>query len=518
MQVTTRRREPRRGVYAVVVILFIGAVLVACGPRRPHSDYLSAARGNGTQAGAAASEPGTGADGSLSGTGADANGAGDQGAGGAAGGPGGGGAGTGRAANGATGGGRAGASGGGASDVGVTADSILVGNITSVGGALGPNVFSPSYFGASAYFRELNAKGGINGRQIKFVTCDDKEDPNVNLSCAQSLVQSQKVFAMVANDSRVGNGSANYINSTGAPSVGDFCIGNWCAKYPHIWGIPTSFRYPRDGKSVGVNGKEYAQDGPFKWLKDNVGVTKAAVFFYNIAISRQAGLLWADSLRRQGVDVVYYGGGSDQGENPAAPTFDADVVQMRSKGVDIVVNAIDMNGFQKLCQSMDRYSFTVKANVGNPQAYGQIIGSFSSPCRNSVFAFDNNTNYADPSNPEVARMQAAMKKYYPDVQLHQWALTGWASAAMFAEAVAAQGPNVTRAGVERWLAGLRDYTGGGLEAPHDFQWPYDYSKPSPNCFSIAQWQDSAKMMVTRAPISTCLTMPWVAYTPSNDGS
>ena len=145
-------------------------------------------------------------------------------------------------------------------------------------------------------------------------------------------------------------------------------------------------------------------------------------------------------------------------------------------------------------------------------------GGIRNPNYTSVFAFDNNTNYADASNPEVARMQAAMKKYYPDVQLHQWALTGWASAAMFAEAVAAQGPNVTRAGVERWLAGLRDYTGGGLEAPHDFQWPYDYSKPSPNCFSIAQWQDSAKMMVTRAPISTCLTMPWVAYTPSNDGS
>src|SRR5437588_4074819 len=318
--------------------------------------------------------------------------------------------------------------------------------ILFIGAALGPNVFSPSYFGASAYFRELNAKGGINGRQIKFVTCDDKEDPNVNLSCAQSLVQSQKVFAMVANDSRVGNGSANYINSTGAPSVGDFCIGNWCAKYPHIWGIPTSFRYPRDGKSVGVNGKEYAQDGPFKGLKDNVGVTKAAVFFYNIAISRQAGLLWADSLRRQGVDVVYYGGGSDQGENPAAPTYDTDVVQMRSKGVDMVVNAIDMNGFQKLCQAMDRYNFTVKANVGNPQAYGQVIGTFSSPCRNSVYSTDLAKNYADAGDPQVAEVRAAMQKYYPQVELHEWVLDGWAGAKRLPDGGAARAAHLTRTG------------------------------------------------------------------------
>ena len=75
-----------------------------------------------------------------------------------------------------------------------------------------------------------------------------------------------------------------------------------------------------------------------------------------------------------------------------------------------------------------------------------------------------------------------------------------------------------RAGVERWLRALRNYNAGGLAAPRDFQWPYDYSKPSPQCFSIAQWQDAAKTMVTRAPVDTCYTMPWVAYTPQNDGS
>src|SRR5207302_5495141 len=187
-----------------------------------------------------------------------------------------------------------------------------------------------------------------------------------------------------------------------------FCIGNHCAKYPMAFGNNAPFHYPRDGKTVGVNGQLYVQDGPWKWMKENLGVTKAAVFFYNIAISRQAGLLWADSVRRQGIDVVYYGGGSDQGENPAAPTYDTDEVQMRSKGVDMVVNAIDMNGFQKLCQAMDRYNFTVKANVGNPQAYGQIVGTFSSPCRNNVFAADYNANYADPSAPGVAEMRAAM--------------------------------------------------------------------------------------------------------------
>ena len=83
------------------------------------------------------------------------------------------------------------------------------------------------------------------------------------------------------------------------------------------------------------------------------------------------GLLWADSVRRQGIDVVYYGGGSDQGENPAAPTYDTDVVQMRSKGVDMVVNAIDMNGFQKLCQAMDRHDCRALVFSSSATVYGK---------------------------------------------------------------------------------------------------------------------------------------------------
>src|SRR5205814_1822668 len=124
----------------------------------------------------------------------------------------------------------------------------------------------------------------------------------------------------------------------------------------------------------------------------------------------------------------------------------------------------------------------------------------------------------DAGDPQVAEVRAAMAKYYPKVQFHEWVLDGWAAAKRFADGVAAQGANLTRAGVEKWLNALQNYTAGGLLAPVDYQWPYDYSKPSNQCFSIAQWQDSANTMVTRAPLSTCYVMPWVAYAPLDDGS
>jgi hypothetical protein len=48
---------------------------------------------------------------------------------------------------------------------------------------------------------------------------------------------------------------------------------------------------------------------------------------------------------------------------------------------------------------------------------------------------------------------------------------------------------------------------------------YDFSKPHPQCFIIAQWQDSANGYVTRAPLNTCYpNLGWIGYPASDDGS
>ena len=407
----------------------------------------------------------------------------------------------------------------GATDVGVSADTILVGNITSIGGPLGPDQFSPTYHGASAFFQALNDRGGINGRKIKFLTCDDVENVDQDRQCAVNLIQNQKVFALAASNTRVYNGAASYVDSQGVPDVGSEAIGNAYAKYHHLYGIVGVFRYPRDGKQVGLNGNEYTLDGSYRWFKEKVGISRAAVFFYTIAISRQAGLLEAASLRRQGVSVVYYGGGSDQGENVAAPSYDTDVINMRNDNVDTVWNTIDIGGFEKLCQAMDRYAFTVKANVSTIAGYGQLVGqAFSRPCRNSIYVVATSRSYADTANPAVAEVRATMQRYDPSYRLHQWVVEGFAGARLFSDGVASLGANVTRVGLERWLNGIRSYTAGDLLTPNDYQWPYDYGRPAPSCFNVAQWQDSAATFVTRSDTFTCYTMPWVAYQPQNDGS
>ena len=79
-----------------------------------------------------------------------------------------------------------------ASDVGVTADQIVIGNITAENGVLG-DAFAPAAAGMRAWAAAINAKGGIHGRQVVLKTCDDGESRNKTLECAKRLVEQDKV-------------------------------------------------------------------------------------------------------------------------------------------------------------------------------------------------------------------------------------------------------------------------------------------------------------------------------------
>lgn len=73
---------------------------------------------------------------------------------------------------------------------------IKVGNISSV---TGPVPLPEGIEGANAFFKTVNAKGGINGRKIELIAEDDKLDPVRAAQAARALVQQDKVVALVAD-------------------------------------------------------------------------------------------------------------------------------------------------------------------------------------------------------------------------------------------------------------------------------------------------------------------------------
>jgi hypothetical protein len=86
---------------------------------------------------------------------------------------------------------------------------------------------------------------------------------------------------------------------------------------------------------------------------------------------------------------------------------------------------------------------------------------------------------------------------------------------MFAEGVASMGADVTRKGLIQWLDGQRDWTLGGVMAGVDWRRdPINRDATTEECFTISQWQDSAKGWTSQANPFTCFDLPWVFYTAS----
>jgi branched-chain amino acid transport system substrate-binding protein len=501
-------------------------VLQACGTRLPNSAFVKAQQGSNANSLSAGDQAGT--DQSTGGgtTGADqaaaaggANGAGGSGAaGGAA-------AGTAKGAAGGAAGGAGGAGGPNtASDVGVTPTSIKIGNVTSIQGQFGPDAFSPSLYGLQAWANGINAKGGINGRKVSIDTCDDRDTGDGNLACSQKLVEQDKVFVFLANNSQSSSRSANYTYSKGVPDLG-FPLNNGYQKYPTMFDFYANNGALRDAKNVGINGRRYQESGQYRWFKQQKGINNAAVYFFNIAVSAQQGYAFEADLQAEGIQTVYEGGGSHSGENFAAPTFDTDVVNMKQKGVQGIWDAMDVGSNQKLCSAMDRGQMTsgnttLKAKVSTIEAWSQKVGTdFSSPCRNFVYSTGNSAPYADKSNPVVASFLADFSKYQPGRFLHEWATEGWAMGLEFQHAAESMGANLTRKGFMSWLNNLSAYTLDGFTRPHDYKPINPAAPPSSDCFSVVHWSDQAQTFAVEAPITTCYSnTKWVEADATDDGS
>ncbi len=405
-----------------------------------------------------------------------------------------------------------------ASDTGVTATALKVGNITAVNGALGPETFTPLMRGAKLYFQYKNAQGGINGRKVDFQSCDDAESPNQNKQCAQQLIEGAGVFALVSSGTDT-YAAASYINSKGVPDIG-YPIGNAYYKYPSLFSTLGSEGIPRDGKSVGVNGKLYAQTAVYRHFKQKVGVTRAGVLYYSIAISATAGHFIEDGLKKEGIAVAYRPNGGS-GVLPTQQSYDSDVIAMRQANVDGIWNAIDVAGFQKLCLSMDRNSFTVKANVSTVQGWAAKVGrDFSSPCKKTIYANSESAPYSVTGNPAVATVLNAKKQYDPGSLMHQWIIEGWGAAKTFDDATSSMGAAPTRKGFIAWMNAARNYTAGGIFHSIDWRPSQDFTKPAPDCFSLARWDETAKTFSNALGSAnfSCFTTDFYAYVPGDDGS
>ncbi len=402
-----------------------------------------------------------------------------------------------------------------ASDIGVSSSTITVGVLVSKTSPLGPDVFSGSYYGATAFFDALNRKGGINGRKVKVVACDDKGSGSGNVDCAHQLIDRDRVFALAGTTAFSYDG-APYVNQKGVPDVGGQPVGTAYDQYPHLWNIYGSDE-PRNGKTIGWDGKLYGGTEVYRWFKEERGAKRAAVVFYNVAPAARYAHLVENALRVEGYSV------REEQVDLGLANFDSIAVDIAANKVDTVFDAMDTPGNVRLCKALDAHKVKLIAKVTTAQGWvGTIKSDYaaSPTCRNSIYATSNSQNFDDPSKPGVKGFQEAVNRLYPDraAKSSEWELEGYASAQWLTDAMSSCGAQLTRQCVENYLRTTKNYTGHGLLTPRDFVVKKP-GKTAYSCLNVARWQDSANdgkggwVSQVDDMNKTCFTVPQLAYSP-----
>src|SRR4051812_45135922 len=83
----------------------------------------------------------------------------------------------------------------GLAEPGVTSNEILIGTSLPKSGPAG--AYGAVAGGAQAYFKSVNAHGGVYGRKLTLKVYDDGYDPARTLANVKRLVQANNVFALL---------------------------------------------------------------------------------------------------------------------------------------------------------------------------------------------------------------------------------------------------------------------------------------------------------------------------------
>lgn len=360
-----------------------------------------------------------------------------------------------------------GARNGGATDVGVTASQIVLGNVTTVSGPV-PGLFSGGVAGTKAFVAYVNSHGGIHGRKLTVLNADDRLDPGANRTQTRELAG--KVFAFVGSTSGVDNGGAEVLRETGVPDVG-------LGLLPDRSSLPNHF-------SPGPVRTDGYMTGPFNYFREKFpGVEKkAAMFWHSQATSRDNADLFKRVHEAAGYVFEYTAETS-----PTEPNYTSHVLQMRQKGVRYIFTVMETNSISRLAKAMQQQNFEVDVANFGPQTYSKLFLDTSGPAAEGTTVYVPHAMFEDAAQlPEMALFLQWMKRTAPRTTPDIFALYGWASGRLFEQALKAAGPQAKRATLLEQLRAIDQFDANGLLAAAG-----PASKRSVTCFVVATVRNGA---------------------------
>lgn len=339
---------------------------------------------------------------------------------------------------------------GGATDIGVTATSLTVGNVASLSGPI-PGLFEGAVNGTNAYLKYVNSTGGVYGRTLKLSVGDDQNECGANQNRYRDL--SPKVFAFVGGFSVFDECSARVMRPQPEVPIVQYALSGAANALPNLFSPQAS-----------VPG--YAT-GPFEyWSKKYGDKTKkvGSVYSQNAAAADSHRAISA-AAKSVGWEFIY-----ERGAASTEQDFTADIVRMRQDGVELVFlvattaqnaarikRAADSQGFKPVWIVQVAYDQSFITFAGGAEAAEGIEGA-------NLFSLYFGEEEGKRV-PEVGLYQQWMKRNNPKANLDVFSMYGWTSAKLFVQALKDAGPKATRAGLLASLKKVQEYDADGMLAP-----------------------------------------------------
>jgi ABC-type branched-subunit amino acid transport system substrate-binding protein len=372
-----------------------------------------------------------------------------------------------------SGGGGGSGGGGAASATGVTSSTVTIGSTQPLTGPAAPG-YSEIAPAADAYFKYINANGGINNRKIVYKYVDDAYNPTQTVTQTRKLITQDKVFAIFnALGTPTHEKVVDFLNQQKVP---DLFVASGCLCWDNVSAHPETFGwqvdYTVEGKILG------------KYLAQHFAGKKIAYFYQNDDFGQ-------DGVKGLDMEIPKSMVVSRQSYEVSNTNVASQVQKLAASKADVVVS-FSVPAFTALLKlNMLKVNYNPQlavSNVGSdPLTLSGLLEAFAKQGGATVKGSDliqgiitdgYLSTPADPTNSWIQLFQKIHDQYIPKLPFDGNVEYGMAAAYTFAQALAAAGANPTRDSLVKAVeAGLPQ--GPGLV-------PYRYSASSHAGFTGTQ--------------------------------
>jgi branched-chain amino acid transport system substrate-binding protein len=287
-------------------------------------------------------------------------------------------------------------------DPGATDTEIKIGNIMPYSGPA--SAYATIGKTEDAYFRKINAEGGINGRKLNFVSYDDGYSPPKAVEQARKLVEADEVLLIFNPLGTPGNTAIQkYMNAKKVPQV---FVSSGAAK----WNDPKNFPWTIGWQpSYQVEARIYAA----YILKNYPGKT-IGVMYQNDDFGKDYVIGLREGLGDLANKLIVV----EASYETTSPTVDSQVVQIKAANPDIFLNistpkfaAQAIKKISELAWHPVHFLTNVSVSVGSVMAPAGLDAS------QNILSAAYLKDPKDPqwkNDPAMNEWRAFMTKWYPE--------------------------------------------------------------------------------------------------------